>query len=204
MLIVIPLINLAKGEPVEARILRLNIAGQPIEWLHWQDGVTLYARGLVEWSLGGIVKKVRGGKSRMTGLDSSLSLPAIMACNGQRMTKMRVDPPLTNSALFYRDNCQCLYCGQYFTFAELSRDHVHPSSKGGKDCWENVVAACKRCNQFKGDRLLKETSIELLALPYRPNPYEYMALTNSKRIRGDQYEYLRPQFSRYQGEGLIV
>lgn len=189
---------------MEARILRLNLAGQPIEWLHWQEAVSLYARGIVVWSLGGVVKKVCGGKSRLTGLNTSISLPAIMACDGQRMSKMRSDPPLTNSALFYRDNCQCLYCGQYFTFAELSRDHVHPSSRGGLDVWENVVAACKRCNQFKGDRLLSETNLELLALPYRPNPYEYMALTNSRRIRDDQYEYLRPQFSRYQAADLLL
>lgn len=189
---------------MEARILRLNLAGQPIEWLHWQECVTLYARDIVVWSLGGVVKKVCGGKSRMTGLTSSISLPAIVASDGERITKMRLNPALTNSALFYRDNCQCLYCGQYFTFAELSRDHVKPSSRGGYDVWENVVAACKRCNQFKGDRLLKETNMELLALPYRPNPYEYMALTNSRRIRGDQYEYLRPKFSRYNGEGLVI
>ncbi|MFL0810915.1 MAG: HNH endonuclease [Agarilytica sp.] len=184
---------------MEARILRLNLAGQPIEWLHWQECVTLYARGIVIWSLGGIVKKVCGGKSRCTGLRTTMDLPAIVACDGERMTHMRIDPPLTNSALFYRDNCQCLYCGHYFTFSELSRDHVHPSSRGGKDKWENVVASCKRCNQFKGDRLLSETGMQLLALPYRPNPYEYMALINSRRIRGDQYEYLRPQFSHYKG-----
>src|SRR5690606_17274715 len=103
------------------------------------------------------------------------------------------------SALFYRDNCQCMYCGNYFAFAELSRDHVVPSSRGGKDKWENVVAACKRCNQHKGNHLLDETNMELIALPYRPNPYEYMALINSRRIRVDQMEYLRPQFSNYCG-----
>ena len=34
------------------RILRLNIAGAPIEWLDWQDAVTLQARGMVAWTLG--------------------------------------------------------------------------------------------------------------------------------------------------------
>lgn len=189
---------------MEARILRLNMAGQPVEWLHWESCVTLYARDMVAWSLGGIVKKVYGGKSRLTGTQTSIELPAIVACDGEHMARVRKEPPLTNAALFYRDNCQCLYCGQYFSFNELSRDHVLPTSRGGADRWENVVAACKRCNQFKGDRLLNETNMELLALPYRPNPYEYMALINSRRIRGDQFEYLRPRFSRYSGEGLVL
>jgi 5-methylcytosine-specific restriction endonuclease McrA len=184
---------------MEAKILRLNISGQPIEWLHWRDAVCLHARGLVVWTLGGVVKKVRGGCSRRTGLRSYVELPAIIACDGERSARVRLRPPLTNNALFYRDNCQCMYCGNYFSFEELSRDHVVPTSRGGADKWENVVAACKRCNQRKGNHLLDEINMDLIALPYRPNPYEYMALINSKRIRVDQMEYLRPQFANYCG-----
>lgn len=184
---------------MEARILRLNIAGQPIEWLHWKDAVCLYARDLVVWSLGGVVRQVRGGHSRFSGQRTVIELPAIVACGGGRLAPVRTKPPLTNPALFYRDNCQCMYCGHYFTFAELSRDHVRPRSRGGLDRWENVVAACRRCNQHKGNALLTEINMELIALPYRPNPSEYLALINSERIRSDQMDYLRPQFLRYAG-----
>ena len=31
-------------------------------------------------------------------------------------------------------------------------DHVMPRSRGGRHAWENVVAACARCNHKKGDR----------------------------------------------------
>jgi hypothetical protein len=37
--------------------------------------------------------------------------------------------------------------------------------------------------------------MELLALPYRPNHAEYLALTHSGRILGDQMSFLRRQFS---------
>lgn len=182
---------------MEARILRLNLAGQPIEWLNWRQGVCLYARNLVSWTLGGVVRQVKGGRSRVSGLQSAIKLPAIMACGGERLTPIRLQPPLTNTALFHRDNFQCLYCGDYFVAQNLSRDHVQPTSRGGEDKWENVVASCKRCNQRKGNSLLSELDMPLIALPFRPNPYEYLALINSHRIRGDQIEYLRPQFSRY-------
>ena len=59
-----------------------------------------------------------------------------------------------------------------------------------------VVAACKRCNHQKGHRLLGNTAIELLALPYVPNFAEYLALTNGGRILGDQMDFLRSQFSK--------
>lgn len=183
--------------PADARILRLNLAGQPIEWLHWKEAVCLHARELVYWSLGGVVRKVYGGRSRMTGLRTAIELPAIIACGGSRMAPVRSVPPLTNAALFARDNYQCLYCGKYFTAAGLSRDHVVPTSRGGRDRWVNVVAACRRCNQHKGNHLLAEIEMELIALPYRPNTAEYLALINNKRIRGDQMEFLRPQFSRH-------
>jgi len=184
---------------MESKILRLNMAGQPIEWLNWKQCVNLYARDIVTWSLGGIVKRAYGGRSRFSGEQTFIDLPAIVACDGNRIAPVRKDPPLTNTGLFFRDDCQCLYCGKYFPHSELSRDHVEPTSKGGLDRWENVVAACKRCNQRKGDAYLRDIDMDLIALPYRPNPYEYLALINSDRIRGDQMEYLRPQFSRYKG-----
>ncbi len=181
---------------MEARILRLNIAGQPVEWLHWKDAVCLHARDMIAWSLGGVAREVFGGYCQRTGLRSSIQLPAIIACGGTKIPKVRNNPLLTNEALFARDNYQCMYCGGVFAFTGLSRDHVVPKSRGGKDRWENVVAACRRCNQHKGNRLLDELNMELIALPYRPNFAEYLALINSKRIRGDQMEFLRPQFSK--------
>lgn len=182
---------------MEARILRLNIAGQPVEWLHWKEAVCLHARDMVVWSLGGVAREVLGGYCRHTGLRSSIKLPAIIACGGSRVPKLRTEPVLTNEALFARDQYQCMYCGQLAPVTGLSRDHVVPKSRGGRDRWENVVTACRRCNQHKGNRLLSELSMELIALPYRPNYAEYLALINSKRIRGDQMEFLRPQFSRH-------
>lgn len=189
---------------MEPRILRLNVAGQPIEWLNWRQGVCLYARDLVSWTLGGVVREVKGGKSRMSGRRSFIRLPSIIACGGERLTPIRLQPPLTNTALFHRDNFQCMYCGDYFSADDLSRDHVHPTSRGGHDKWENVVASCKRCNQRKGSYLLSEINMPLQALPYRPNPYEYLALINSHRIRGDQMEYLRPQFRRYNAPAQVL
>lgn len=181
---------------MEARILRLNIAGQPVEWLHWKDAVCLHARDMIAWSLGGVARKVQGGYCQRTGLRSTIELPAIIACGGSKIPKIRHNPLLTNEALFARDRYQCLYCGGAFVFGGLSRDHVVPKSRGGRDRWENVVSACRRCNQHKGNRLLTEINMELIALPYRPNFAEYLALINSKRIRGDQMEFLRPQFSK--------
>ena len=177
------------------QILRLNNAGQPLEWIDWQQAACLYSRDLVTWTLGDTIFNIHGGRCRETGRRTLLRLPSIIACGGARLGRQRYNPPLSNRSLFERDNYQCMYCGKFTDRFELTRDHLMPRSRGGKNSWENVVAACRRCNQCKGDRTLRELNWDLLALPYRPNPSEYLALVNSQRILRDQAEFLSKQFS---------
>jgi 5-methylcytosine-specific restriction endonuclease McrA len=176
------------------RILRLNVAGQPVEWLTWEEAVCLYAREMVVWTLGEAILEIRGGHSRFDGSQSHMDIHSIIACEGRVVPPIRHVPPLTNQALFRRDRNICLYCGDKQLDRELTRDHVVPRSRGGNDLWDNVVAACRRCNHRKGDRLLHERRMELLALPYVPNFAEYLALINSGRILGDQMDFLKAQF----------
>ena len=61
--------------------------------------------------------------------------------------------------VFARDGSRCQYCGS----AAENLDHVIPRSKGGPHTWENVVAACRRCNTRKEDRLPHEVGMVLRA-----------------------------------------
>jgi 5-methylcytosine-specific restriction endonuclease McrA len=178
------------------RILRLNVAGQPVDWMHWREAVCLYARELVVWTLGDAVLRLRGGHSRVDGTRSLLDVHSIVACRGRIVERTRSVPPLTNAALFRRDSNICLYCGGEFVDFELTRDHVVPRARGGEDRWDNCVSSCKRCNHFKGSRLPHECGMELIALPYVPNFAEYLALTNAGRILGDQMDLLKTQFGK--------
>ena len=80
------------------RILRLNIAGSPVEWLNWEDAATLQARGMVAWTLGSPCMTVRGGRSRLTGMQSKLVLHSIMACEGRVFDLASRIPNLTNTS----------------------------------------------------------------------------------------------------------
>lgn len=71
---------------------------------------------------------------------------------------------LNRRAVFLRDDHTCQYCGR----AAESIDHVVPKSRGGEHSWENVVAACTRCNAAKRDRLLHETNMRLARVPGTP------------------------------------
>ena len=179
-------------------ILRLDVSGQPLGWLNWQGAVMLYTKDRVAWTMGEHQFRIRGGLNRVTSERSYLDINSIIAVKGVDKSKRYTSaPPLTNRALFRRDSHLCLYCGREFTDHLLTRDHVVPTSKGGGNTWTNVVTACKRCNHFKGDRLLHECGMKLLALPYVPNHAEYLALRNSGRILADQMEFLKPGFSKH-------
>jgi len=48
---------------------------------------------------------------------------------------------------------RCGYCSvdESAAGSELTVDHYHPRSAGGTDALENLVYACHKCNQYKGD-----------------------------------------------------
>ena len=51
---------------------------------------------------------------------------------------------------------------------KLTVDHIMPRSRGGQTTWTNVVAACLRCNLFKGNRTLEEARLRLIREPIHP------------------------------------
>lgn len=179
-------------------ILRLDISGQPQGWMPWEAAVMAYSKDRVSWTAGENVFRVYGGVNRVNGQRSFLDIHSIVAVKGMsKASRYNAIPPLSNRELFRRDSHLCLYCGNTFKVSDLTRDHIMPSSRGGKDCWTNVVTTCKRCNHHKGSRLLHECGMELLALPYAPNYAEYLALQNSGRILGDQMDFLKTGFTKY-------
>lgn len=83
-------------------------------------------------------------------------------------------PPLTRRGVLARDGYTCQYCGAQPGARGLTVDHVLPRSRGGRDGWENVVAACATCNGRKGNRTPEEAGLKLRRQPRRPR---YLAIT---------------------------
>lgn len=75
---------------------------------------------------------------------------------------------LSRENLFERDGCTCQYCGKTFPENELTIDHVIPRERGGRNTWENLVTACKKCNSLKANKLPHEAGMRLQRKPARP------------------------------------
>ena len=77
----------------------------------------------------------------------------------------RAQTALTRKAVFARDGWICQYCGS----PAENLDHVMPRSRGGTHTWDNVVAACRRCNSRKENRLPHEVGLLLPRKPFVPS-----------------------------------
>lgn len=60
----------------------------------------------------------------------------------------------TRLKVLIRDGWQCVFCGKYLKDADATVDHITPKAKGGTDDMWNLVAACRKCNGLKQDKVL--------------------------------------------------
>ena len=172
-------------------VLALDIAGTPVRWIDHEAAAGYYASGKVKWELGDARTVLHGGISRLHGRQSTLEIAAIIAIDGPRW-KVRGTTdrlPLSRAMVFARDRHICAYCGGRFNASALEMEHVTPSSRGGATVWQNVVAACRACNQRKGNRTPESSGMRLLYVPYAPNRHEAFILAN-RRILADQMAFL--------------
>lgn len=185
---------------MELRVLGLDIAGNPFKWLTTEEAIHYYASDKVVWELGDTIQTFHGGMQN-SGLRSEISTKSIIAVRGETQRSRQLETINThgNYLLFRRDHHMCAYCGDEFESRELTRDHVHPKSRGGSNAWENSVTACKQCNMRKANRTPEEANMLLLYLPYKPCRWETFILQN-RNVIYDQMEYLKsklPKHSRY-------
>jgi 5-methylcytosine-specific restriction endonuclease McrA len=95
----------------------------------------------------------------------NIAVPIVVRLTRYVRVPYPVTVPLSRRAVFTRDGQTCVYCGATAT----SIDHVWPRSRGGTHTWDNVVAACRRCNHTKADRSLAELGWTLPQPPRAPS-----------------------------------
>ncbi len=83
---------------------------------------------------------------------------------------------LSKKEIFLRDKYTCQYCGT--KSQQLTLDHVVPRRQKGAHTWENVVAACSKCNLRKAGFTPEEAKMKLVREPRAPQPNPYRMLQN--------------------------
>mgnify|MGYP001410111451 CR=1 FL=1 len=139
--------------------LKLDASYRPIEVIDALEALVM--------CLIGKATPVETYNKKINSPSKSFELPAVIVLKS--VIKFRFTTVACNRQnIVWRDNNKCQYCGNYFPPDKLTMDHVLPKSRGGKNTWENLVAACKKCNQKKGSRTVTESGMILLRKPFRP------------------------------------
>jgi len=134
--------------------LVLNASYEPLNICSWRRAIVLILKGKAE-------SIEHNGKM----LSETFHLPTVIRLRNYVKIPYK-EISLSRRNVLHRDNYTCQYCGE--RRHDLTIDHIQPRSRGGIDTWENVVAACLKCNVKKGDRTPKEANMHLLTTPRRP------------------------------------
>ncbi|KAH7522771.1 hypothetical protein FEM48_Zijuj07G0173700 [Ziziphus jujuba var. spinosa] len=105
----------------------------------------------------------------------SFYIPAVLRVPHllQVVKRRRIKSNLSRKNILYRDSYTCQYCSSR---ENLTIDHVLPSARGGEWEWENLVAACAKCNSKKGQKTLEEANMKLIKVPKAPKDYDILAI----------------------------
>jgi 5-methylcytosine-specific restriction endonuclease McrA len=139
------------------RTLVLNASHQPLAVVSARRAVVLVLKDKAEV----LASDGQVFRSEHVAMDA----PSVLRLRHFVRVPYRATAPLTRRAVFARDNWACQYCGA----PAENLDHVVPKSRGGAHAWENVVAACRRCNSRKENRLIEDAGLRLAHRPVAPS-----------------------------------
>ena len=161
--------------------LKLDASYRPVGVI---DAIEAFVLCLV-----GKATSVENYGKKINTVDKSFVLPAVIVLH--RVIKFRLYNLTPNRRnILLRDNNECQYCQHKFPPLELTIDHVIPKSRGGSNTWLNLVAACKSCNQKKGDKLLRDSAMSQSRKPYAPKYSILSSLLSDTRASDLWADYL--------------
>jgi 5-methylcytosine-specific restriction endonuclease McrA len=141
--------------------LVLNASFEPIHIVSWQRAIQLLFQGKVE--------VVEESEQEVRTVRMTIKIPAVLRLlKYVPLTRKKNIVRFSRINIFLRDQNVCQYCGGKFAKTHLTLDHVIPIVQGGRKCWENIVTACKPCNQKKGGRTPAQANLKLVRKPKQP------------------------------------
>ena len=162
------------------KVLVLNQSYEPLMVINAKRAIVLIIKEKV--------KMLEKYSENIRSVQNSFDLPSVIRLNFYVHLKYK-DIVLNRRNILKRDDYRCQYCAKQA--APLTLDHIVPKNKGGKDSWENLVAACSKCNTRKGDTLLKHMDMKLLKKPRKPSKlFQLQTYVNEKQDNWKQYLFM--------------
>ncbi|MHB9033538.1 MAG: HNH endonuclease [Anaerolineae bacterium] len=147
-------------ERVLDSVLVLNASYEPLSVVSIRRAIVLLLKDKAE--------VLEATEQRIHSAGFSVPVPLVIRLVYYVRVPARMSIPLSRHTVLMRDNYTCQYCGAQPAKSNLTIDHIVPRVRHGATSWENVVCACKPCNQRKGSHLPEEAGMHLLSKPGRP------------------------------------
>ena len=165
--------------------LVLNASFEPLHVVTWQRAIQLLFQGKVE--------VVEESEQEIRTVRITIKVPAVLRLlNYVPLSKKKQLIRFSRQNIFLRDHMTCQYCGSVFHKNHLTLDHVVPVVQGGRKHWENIVTACKPCNQVKGGRTPQQAGMKLVRRPKEPQWLPSLAIQLGGKLPPDRWRvYLR-------------
>jgi len=141
--------------------LVLDQSYMPINRIPWRDAVSMLLRGRAE-----VIEE--DDSRHVTCGQFSWGMPSIIRTLYHLAGSVRRGVKFNRKNLYFRDHGKCQYCGCKVAMDDFEFEHVIPKGQGGTTCWENIVASCTKCNQFKRNRTPHQAGMTLLSKPTKP------------------------------------
>jgi 5-methylcytosine-specific restriction endonuclease McrA len=137
-------------------VLVLNASYEPVTICSARRAITLVMKGAA------VVEECSAYTIRTPRI--KVPVPSVVRLRTYRRVP-RVKRSVSRKGIILRDLATCQYCGSKSESRALTLDHVIPRSRGGESTWENLVAACVRCNNRKGNRTPQEAGMQVIRAP---------------------------------------
>lgn len=154
------------------QVLVLGQSYEPLERVDWKRAMTWWAAGRVE-----ILEAWEGRTIRTPRLE--LPMPSVVRFLRSRRRQTSTIR-FSRETIYARDRGQCQYCQRPVGRREVTYDHIVPRSRGGLTAWENIVIACRPCNQKKANRTPAEAGMVLSLSPARPSMGSWQLLVGHR------------------------
>ena len=161
------------------QVLVLNAGYEPLSLVSIRRAIVLLLREKAEL--------IEATQQMLHSANGAVPIPLVIRLVHYVKLPHRRVPP-TRPAVMLRDLDTCQYCGDMPGCHELTVDHVIPRSRGGVHSWQNLVTACKRCNQKKGSHTPDEAMMHLIRKPFEPSYVALVLLSNP--VAAERWEQL--------------
>lgn len=141
---------------ITGRVLLLNFSYEPL-------GTIGVARAICMLFSGKLTVEESDGDNVLRSPSMTIPVPSVVRLRKYvHVKRRRQETTMKRARIYIRDRYRCQYCGEHKHAKDLTLDHILPRAQGGESVPHNLVAACVKCNQRKGNRTPEQARMPLL------------------------------------------